>query len=62
MKECIEVVKQDGKVGGHDDGVGDGDGRVGDQPGGGREVHPWSTSGDAGGFPSVFDQCGFLNL
>ena len=49
MKECIEVVKQNGKVGGHAGSVGDGDGvGVGEQPGGGGEVQSWPTSGDAG--------------
>ena len=37
-------------MGGHDDGVGDGDGRVGEQHGDGGEVQPWPTSGDAGSF------------
>ena len=37
-------------MGEYDGGVGDGDGRVEDQHGGRGEVHPWSTSGDAGGF------------
>ena len=49
MRECIEVAKQDGKMGVYDDGVGDGDGvGIGEQPGGGGEVQPWPTSGDAG--------------
>ena len=55
MKECIEVVKHDGKVGGHDDSVGDGDGRVEEQHGDGGEVQPWPTSRDAGSFAQTIN-------
>ena len=42
---------------GHDDGgdVGDGVGGVGEQDGGGGEMHPWPASGDAGSFHQIVD-------